>query len=346
MYQPRFTITPQLNTQIAQIEKFRQIAENSRIIPQQQILLRHRAMQESVHSSTSIEGNPLNQQEVVNVLSGKRVTALEQSIREVINYKQALDWVEKHLELKQSLALQDTFALHALVVAGLLPPEKTGRIRPGAVYIVDEINEVEVLQYTGPAAQIVPGLLKELFSWISQGSQLHHPVLLAGVLHFAFLAIHPFSDGNGRVTRLLTKLLLSQQGYAFKGALVLDTYYAQNRLAYYQALSLGKTYQERKTADITSWLEYFVAGMSMEVESLAEEMSVASLTTGTSSVVLSKEEIAMLSFVRQFGAISLAEAKEIVAGTERTAQRRLKKLVDEGFLRQIGQARKTSYVFH
>ena len=74
-YIPRFTITPEINNRIAQIEKIRQIVTSSRILPQQEITLRYRATVDAVHSSTTIEGNPLKRQEVVKVLAGKLVVA-------------------------------------------------------------------------------------------------------------------------------------------------------------------------------------------------------------------------------------------------------------------------------
>lgn len=343
MYSPKFTITPQLNNQVAQIEKFKQIAESSRIIPEQEINLRYRAILESVHSSTSIEGNPLSPQQVKDVIVGRKIRALDRAVIEVENYKKALDWFEQRVETKKKLVVQDAFKLHSMVVDRLLPAQKTGQIRPGSVYIVDEIDDQDIIQYTGPNSNKVKSLLDNLFFWVNNKGKELHPVLLAGIFHYEFVSIHPFSDGNGRVTRLLTKLLLSLHKYDFKGVLVLDNYYAQDRFAYYQALSLGRTYSQRNKADLTPWLEYFVGGVITEAEALAEELSVISLKEGEVPQKLSKEEILILSFAKQFGQISLTEAREMVKGTDRTVQRRLKKLVDEGFLEQQGQARRVYY---
>ncbi|MBU0578943.1 Fic family protein [Patescibacteria group bacterium] len=343
MYSPKFIITPQLNNQIAQIEKFKQVVETSRIIPEQEISLRYRSMLESVHSSTSIEGNPLSPQQVQDVIIGRKIRAIDQAVIEVENYKKALDWFEQRVETKKKLSAQDAFKLHSMVVDRLLPAKKIGQIRPGQIYIIDEIGDQDIIQYTGPNPSKVKSLLDNLFFWIKNKGKELHPVLLAGILHYEFVSIHPFSDGNGRVTRLLTKLLLSLNHYDFKGVLVLDNYYAQDRLAYYQALSLGRTYSQRNKADLTPWLEYFVGGVVIEAEALAEEFSVISLKEGEVRVKLSKEEISILSFVKHFGQISLAEARDMVKGTDRTVQRRLKKLVVDGFLEQQDQARRAYY---
>ena len=346
MYQPKFVITTQLNNQIAQIEKFSHIVESSRIIPEQEISLRYRATLDSVHSSTSIEGNPLSSQQVKDVLAGNRVRAVDQAVIEVQNYKKALDWLKKRKETGKQLSIQDVYQLHSLVADQLLPDGKTGQIRPGPIYIVNVVGDEDIVQYTGPSASKVKDLLNNLFTWINKDGQDLHPVLLASIIHYEFVTIHPFSDGNGRVGRLLSKLSLAIQGYDFKGVLVLDNYYAQNRLAYYQALSLGKTYPQRNKADLTPWLEYFVRGVVIEAEVLAEELSIISFKSGEKQVELSKPEIAILSFVKQFQKISLTEARDIVEGTDRTAQRRLKNLVDKGFLKQFGQARKVHYMLN
>ncbi len=343
MYKPTFIITPQINNQIAQIEKYLQIVKSSRIIPQQEIHLRYRATIESAHSSTSIEGNPLNIKQVQDAIVGKRVNATEQTINEVHNYKKALDWIEEKSGKKENISSQDALKIHALVMHQLLPTQKIGKVRSGSIYIVDEINNEEIVQYTGPKHYEVNSLLNNLFIWVATHKTILHPVLIAGIMHYEFLAIHPFSDGNGRVSRLLAKFFLHIQDYDFKGVLVLDNYYAENRKAYYKALSLGKTYLQRRRADLTTWLEYFVNGFAIEAENLAEEMSIISLKKTGPSIRVSKEEMEVLSFVQEFGRISLAETKGVLRGTERTVQRKLKHLVDEGLLKKQGQARATYY---
>src|SRR3989344_9561545 len=107
VYKPRFTITPEINNRIARIEKIRQIVASSRILPKQEITLRWRAAVDAVHSSTTIEGNPLKRQEVVKVLSGRLVNAPERAITEVVNYKKALDWLAKRQPRKTPITGKD-----------------------------------------------------------------------------------------------------------------------------------------------------------------------------------------------------------------------------------------------
>lgn len=251
MYVPKFIITPQITNDIAEIEGIRTLVDQSKILPEREIALRYRATVEAVHSSTTIEGNPLSKQQVEAVLAGKEVAQAEYAITEVKNYKKALDWLDERRQQHNPISIEDIFKLHGLTMKGLLPKEKTGKLRLGPVYIVDIIGQEERVRYIGPEANALEKLLSELFEWLYKDATQLHPVLTASILHFEFVSIHPFSDGNGRVTRLLTMLYLSQRGYGFKDVLVPDIYYLEHRLEYYNALNQAKTYAEQRIADLT-----------------------------------------------------------------------------------------------
>lgn len=346
MLRPRFTITPDINQNIAQIEKIKTIIERSKVLPEVEIELRLRASVEAVHSSTTIEGNPLNKLQVQKVLKGQPVRASDYAIKEVLNYKAALDWIENRLEQTTKLDEKDVLTIHNIVMADLLPKEKIGNLRPGPIYIVEVKNEREIVHYTGPQAKKIPQLIAELFEWLalSESSQLH-TILIAGLLHFLFVSIHPFSDGNGRVTRLLTMLYLRQRKYGFRGTLALDGYYLQNRQAYYRALSLGKNYDARLKADATPFLAFFTKGFLTSVQSLYEEIKLGITNSNVSDPVrLSRDELAILDYVRLLGSITAHEVMDNLGLSKRTAQRRLQSLEDKKLLRREGKGRSTKYV--
>lgn len=342
MYKPQFTITPEITNHIAHIEAVKQKIERSRILPEQEIALRYRAAIESVHSSTSIEGNPLDEKQVEAALAGQ-LNAWERRVIEVVNYKKAWDWIEKRKK-KSNISLKDILKLHTLVADQLLPKEKVGRIRPGPVYVVDISAGKEIVKYTGPQSGDVQKLLEELFVWLNSQQTILHPVLLVGILHYAFVSIHPFSDGNGRVTRLFVKLILHMLGYDFRGSLALDTYYWQNTGAYYQALNQAPTYADQRKADMTSWLRYFVEGFYRVVKDLERTVDLVRVRHSHEVIRLSGDELQILDYIQQFGQVSLKEVLDIVQVPQRTAQRRLQKLVERGLLQVVGQGKNTSYV--
>ncbi|MFZ1721826.1 MAG: Fic family protein [Microgenomates group bacterium] len=347
MFKPKFTITPQINTNIAEIEKLKTLFEQATILPELAVELRFRATVESVHSSTSIEGNPLNQEEVQKIVRGKTIYAPDYAIQEVINYKNAINWLQKQQASRSLLNEKQLLNLHGLIMKNLLPSEKVGKYRTGDIYIVDQINSREIIQYTGPAAQSLKKLIATFLKWITlqRENTAIHPVLLAGLLHFIFISIHPFSDGNGRTTRLLTMQYLQSMGYHFGDSLSLDTYYLQNRMQYFAALNRGKTFEDRMFADLTPFLEFFVDGFLDSVKNLTKYIQIGKVLDKTKKPVrLSQEELQIVDYAYQFKSISLEEALAVTGAFRRTVQRRLNELVSKGIFISRGKGPATEYI--
>ncbi len=350
MFKPKFTITSEINNRIAIIEKLKALIDHAVILPELEVQLRFRATVEQVHSSTSIEGNVLNKPQVQKVLTGKTVSAPDYAIVEVLNYKKALDWLQYRPHSQVMLKTEDILHIHQLVMHSLLPKEKTGRFRSGDIFIVDEIAGNEKVQYVGPPARNVSQLVASLLQWIPLQikSQLH-PVLLSGLLHYLFISIHPFADGNGRTTRLLTGHYLQTWGYDFRQSLSLDTFYVQHQQAYYDALSRGTTFDQRMKADITPFLDFFTTGFLEAAQQLTQHIKVGKITPSEEKTLrLDSDQLAILDYVYQFGSISIQEALEILTVPKRTAQRRLSELVEKGVLlmSESGPATKYSMGLH
>ena len=344
MYSPNFTISNELLGKVAEIESLRTQVDSSYILPEREIEMRYRASVEATHSSTSIEGNPLNLKQVEKVLvEGKELTRHQYAEIEVKNYKKALDFIEKRKTNKTSITHNDILAIHKLVSDQLLPIAKVGALRKNLIYIADQNNNNV---YDGPGANVLSQEINYLLLWLTKADDIH-PIIVAGILHFHFVSIHPFADGNGRTTRLLTNLYLGLKDYDFRSSLVLETYYAVDKQAYYNALSLADNYKGRKHAVLNPWLDYFVEGFLSSAKVLAIEINALSgLKKNTDKVKISKLESDILSYARQFGSISLSEAEDIIAGTsKRTIQRRLMKLVNDGYLVIVGDARNTKYAW-
>lgn len=346
MFKPKFTITPEINTKIVEIEKLKTLFDQAIILPELAIELRFRATVESVHSSTSIEGNPLNEREVQKVLEGNIVSAPDYAIQEVINYKNAMNWLNQRNDSTKTLDEKEILNLHNQVMEKLLPPEKIGSYRPGDIYVVDKIKDKDIVQYTGPNASDLSQLVITFLEWIDiqKNESKLHPVLLAGLIHYIFVSIHPFSDGNGRTTRLLTYQYLKSNNYHFNDSLSLDSYYLQNRKEYYQALSRGKSFDDRMFADLTPFLEFFVDGFLNSVKTLTKYVQVGKvLDRADKPFRLNQEELLILDYVYQFKSISLEDAIIATGATRRTVQRRLSNLVDKKILRIKGKGPATEY---
>src|SRR3989344_3158163 len=262
MFTPKYSISPEVLSAISEISETKSIVERSKVLPLNELQLKRQALIRMVHTSTSIEGNRLEEYQVDKVLSGMSVNADDKSILEVKNYQNAVKEVERMAEKKVKIIPQIILKLHALTMNKLLDEKKLGKFRPGDIYIVDEIGEgKEKLRFKGPEAEAVRGLIEELLKWLEKANKDKlHPILKAGIFHTQFVHIHPFSDGNGRVTRLLTNLLLYLDNWDFRKVIVLEEFYNKNRQDYYNALAYGWEQDYRDGADLTDWLEYFMAG--------------------------------------------------------------------------------------
>ena len=346
MYQPKYTITDEILARISQIEGLLSLTRTYKILPEREAFIRKRATVESTHSSTSIEGNPLNFKQVEGVLSSNRHLTKEQYAEiEVRNYKKSLDWISKRKQDKTPLCLEDILTLHGIITDSLLDNARSGKLRRYPVYIVNQDGETV---YDGPDARVVKPELQSFFSWLNSPGNNTHPIIVAGILHFMLASIHPFADGNGRTARAAVSLYTALTDYDFRESLVLDSYYAVDRHAYYQALKdvQGGNYENAKQADLTSWLDYFTEGFLSSAEVLSIELQALSIVHGNINPKrLSREESDILSYASQFGSINLVEAQEIVPElSRRTIQRKLSKLVSDGYLVVQGDGPATQYI--
>lgn len=350
MFEPRYVITDAIANDLVQIGVIKSQIDGTHIRPEREAELHYRATVEATHSSTSIEGNPLTDKQIDGILSNKNaihLTRHQYAEIEVRNYQRALQWIETRKRGDHKLSLTDILMCHSLVTANLLPEQKSGYLRTNPVYIQNEHDEV---LYTAPASANVKSELQKLLEWINDKSNELSPVIAAAILHFQLVSIHPFADGNGRTTRIMTMLYLGLRKYDLDGSLVLDTYYASDRRGYYNALhsAQGTDYNSALANDMTPWLGYFTQGFLSSIKVLLATITILANTTNRLSIAneqIDRDSVDILSYVHQFGSITVADAIDILGGvTVRTAQRKLKKLVDDGYLTMVGEARNTKYV--
>lgn len=349
MYKPRFSITPTILTAISEISEIKAVVERSRVLPLNEAQLRRQAIIRMTHTSTSIEGNKLAEFQVDKVLSGMSVNADAKSIREVKNYQNALQEMEKLVGQVKALTLDHVLYLHSALTSVLLESGKSGHFRPGAVYIVDELGDGrEQVRFEGPPASKVPFLVNELLNWLAQsGKENLHPIIKAALFHLQFATIHPFSDGNGRMSRLLSTFILYREGWDFRKIIVLEDYYNRDRQAYYNALNTVQGHKYHEGEDATPWLEYFTEGFLVEARKVAEAIAVTGLgkiSDQSEQIFLDKDEIKIMDFLSSSGRLTSTDTQEVLGIPKRTAQFKLKRLVEKGLLRLMGSGPSTYYL--
>lgn len=344
-YLPQYTINEKIRSNLQDIERLKNNIRGGHILPEVEASIRLRASVESIHSSTSIEGNPLNANEVRAVITSDKILNKEEYAKiEVQNYKNALDYINKRRHGSPEIVLTDILELHRIITDRLLDKTRNGKVRKNPVYIENQDHKI---LYTAISAEKIESALNDLLNWVNTNQFSIHPVIIAAIVHLRIAAIHPFSDGNGRTARALTSLFLALNQYDCDGALVLDSYYASDRKAYYNILQLlcGKNYASSVKSDLTPWLEYFTDGFITSLHVLDAEIRLLNLTLPDNSSSLSREDQDILSYVSKFGSISISDAENILPEvSRRSLQRRLKQLVDKGFLKLIGETHEAKYI--
>lgn len=349
MFRPEYTISPEVFGAIAEIAEVKVVVERSRVLPLNELQLKREAMIRMVHTSTSIEGNPLEEYQVDKVLSGMSVAADNKSIIEVKNYQLALKEVEKLADENKKLSEKIILHLHSLAMKGLLPPEKTGQFRPGPIYIVDDMGDgKEKLRFEGPESKDLKKLIKELLDWLEKADKdLLHPVLKASIFHTQFVHIHPFSDGNGRVTRLLTNLLLYKDKWDFRKVIVLEEFYNKNRQDYYNALAYGWGQKFSSGADLTDWIEYFMAGFLIEARKVAQKINSIGLSKShdkEATVYLDTAEVKIMDYLATAQKFKSEDIMKLLNIAKRTAQLKLKGLLEKKLIMSQGKGPSTYYI--
>lgn len=348
MLNPKYTVTPKILSNMTQIAEIKAAVERSRVLPLNEAVLRRQAILRMAHTSTSIEGNPLAEFEVGKVLEGKSVRATRKDILEVENYYQALRKLEELSRSNRDINFAEILMLHKIVMNKLTNVKKVGKFRPGDVFVLDDLGDGrEKLRFKAPPAKDVQGLINDLLEWLKRSKKsVTHPIIRAGILHLQFVTIHPFTDGNGRVARLLTQLQLYRDNWDFRKILVLEDYYNRDRMSYYNAenRAQGKNYQE--DMDFTTWLEYFTTGFLIEAKKALEQvqsMGFGRASKKSEQIFLDRDEIQIMDFITTTGRITSDDVLDILKVAKRTAQLKLKNLSDKGLLKLNGKGPSSYY---
>ncbi len=348
-FEPKYTLTNSIVQNLTLISECKAIIDHSKILPATEIKLRRQAFIRMTQSSTAIEGNVLNLHQVEDLVAGKKIDAPDRDIYEVKNYISALKYIEKIVKKKQKINKRIFLQIHKLVTKNTLPKEKSGCFRLVPVYVVRHflgLNQKVV--YTAPLASEVSTLVENLISWLNKEENTNiNPVIVAGIVHQEIAAIHPFVDGNGRLARAVSTLVLYQRGYDFRRLFALEDYYNLNREEYYKAINTGELYKEDK--DLTNWLSYFVQGFKEEINSVkfkVQQISLKNIKGDSSQMFLNDDQQKIISFIDQIGKITTKDVVNILNIPKRTAQLKLLKLKKLKIIKQIGKGPSSAYLIN
>lgn len=221
----------------------------------------------STFASTSIEGNPLPLTDVKRLLK-EAPRQIRDTEREILNYNDALETIYAQVAGgKLKLTTRSFERIQGKVVTDLMENRSDiGKLRQKPVVIRDPLKPDRIV-FMPPDHGDVPALCDELMAYIRKNPDELDPILLAGVFHKQAVIIHPFMDGNGRSTRLMTTAILGHEGLDIFPIFSFEAYYNRNVTRYFRMVGeTGDYYDLKDQIDFTDWLEYFAEGILDELK--------------------------------------------------------------------------------
>ena len=315
-----------------------------RIAPDRLSSLRRVATIESIGSSTRIEGSALSDREVERLLSNLEIRSFTtRDEQEVAGYADVMNTVFAHaddIELTENHIRQ----LHRDL---LKHAHKDERHRGEYKKLP---NHVEAFGPDGAPLGVIfqtaspldtPRLMKELVDWTNQSFEVerHHPLLIIAIFVVVFLEIHPFQDGNGRLSRVLTTLLLIRAGYAYVPFSSLESVVEQSKEAYYLALRRTQQTIRSDRPDWQPWIGFFLNALLKQKTRLEAKIERERVLLGD----LPELSVQILDLTRDRGRVTVAEIATDTGASRNTIKAHLKALTKAQHLEQHGAGRGTWY---
>jgi len=226
-------------------------------------------------------------------------------------------------------------------MTNLLPAHECGRLLENPVVVNDPRTGKVV--YLPPNVPDVKPLMTELVEYIKHNDKKIDALILAGIFHKQMVIIHPFMDGNGRTTRLVTKVLLAAMGLNTFNLFSFENYYNQNVTQYFLMVGLYGDYYELKDGgvDFTMWLEYFTSGIIDELLRVEKQLPKSSNPDNE----LKKYHIKILEIIKEKGFIKDADYALVTDRAKATRALDFAKLIELGLIEMKGRGKATYYIF-
>jgi Fic family protein len=338
-------ISPEILRLIARIDEFKGAWRAlGTLAPDRLSALRRVATIESIGSSTRIEGSKLTDREVEKLLSNLAIQAFEtRDEQEVAGYAELMDlvfnsWRDIPFNENYLKQLHQILLRHSQKDARHRGQYKTNSNRVAAF---DENGEQIGIVFETASPFDTPRLMAELVAWVNDErdkSQLH-PLLVIAIFVVVFLEIHPFQDGNGRLRRVLTTLLLIQAGYAYVPYSSLESVIEVNKEAYYLALRQTQGSIRTDVPNWQPWLVFFLRSLAEQVRRLEKKVEREKIVLAA----LPELSLQIVEFAQEHGRITIGAAIKLTGVSRNTLKQHFRNLVEHGHLNQQGGGRGVWY---
>lgn len=340
-FTPKFTITNRMTAAITQIERARGFLEAARLSDNWVRDMGNQALVKEAHHTTHIEGTRLTLDQAERLWKGEAVPEADpDDARELLNYRSAFEFVSECLDSGDPITEGLIREIHRKMVEGV----RGGKADPGNYrriqnYVANS-STGEVI-YTPPSAVEVPIMMSEMVKWLNADIEIH-PVLVSGIAQFQLVHIHPFLDGNGRTSRLLSMLCLYKSGYDFKRLFTISEYYDRDRPTFYKSIQSVR----ENGMDMTGWLDYFITGLEtqmIEVKERGEQVIRREVLVQKHG--LNERQGKAIEFLLVHGKLTIQNFEELCPDiNRRSLQRDLKGMLDKKLVTSEGATNQLIYI--
>ncbi len=338
-------ITPEILALVASIDEFKGAWRAlGTLAPERLAALKRVATIESIGSSTRIEGSKLTDREIEQLLSKLEIKSFStRDEQEVAGYAEVMDlvftsWPDITLTENHIKQLHRDLLAHSEKDARHRGNYKTNS---NSVVAFDE-NAVQIgIVFETASPFDTPRLMSELLEWIQDELQAKklHPLLLIALWVVVFLEIHPIQDGNGRLSRALTTLLLLQAGYAYVPYSSLESVIEQSKEAYYLALRQTQGTIRTDSPNWQPWLVFFLRSLAEQVRRLNIKIEREKLVLAPLPIL----SLQIVEFAREHGRITMGDAIRLTGVSRNTLKQHFRALAEQNHLTQQGGGRGVWY---
>ncbi len=338
-------IEPEMLDIIAELDEFKGAWRAlSTLAPERLSALRRVATIESIGSSTRIEGSKLSDQDVEKILSNVEIRSFDtRDEQEVAGYASVMETVFASwsvLPLTENHVRQ----LHRDLLRYSTKDER----HRGEYKKID--NHVEAFDAKGKSVGVVfqtaspfdtPRLMAELVEWTTDAlsNRTLHPLLVIAVFVVVFLEIHPFQDGNGRLSRALTTLLLLRAGYAYVPYSSLESVIEQSKDGYYLALRRTQKTTRSKKPDWQPWIMFFLRALQRQKRHLESKVEREKKILGE----LSELSLRIYELTKERGQVKIEDVIRATSAARGTVKDHVNRLIKNGYLVPHGKGKGTWY---
>ena len=341
---PKYEINNRILSLLNDISQSQGVLNASQVPAEDYMHINSLASIDAVHYSTKLEGNRLTHKQVTMIVTdrkSKNVIKHEKDIKEVINYAKARNFLSQNKILVKEIDRDLVLKIHSFLMEKIVVGKLKGYYRQ-AQNVIQDIKTRNIV-YMPPEAGDVPKMMSKLFSW-TKDALINNasPLIIAALFHYYFVTIHPFMDGNGRCSRLLTNFILDKHGFTVSRYASIEKVHEQNKMDYYKYLNKHQGqlfYDIPENINLTGWLGYWLTCLKATYTEATER-----LQANVPDINLDHRLKKAYSLFLKHKRLKAAEYQLLVGLGRTQSVSDLNKLVKQGLIKKVGGGRSQTYI--